>query len=125
MYNIPMKDCKKIVESKDKYLLKLEVVIGYISAISFLIMIFIASYVDMPALLRVALIAVGSVVLAIGACTCIKIEQIAGYYECAKCGHRHVPKYFTVFFAIHVGRTRYMRCPKCGEKSWQRKVIGK
>ena len=26
---------------------------------------------------------------------------------------------------MHVGRTRYMKCPECNEKSWQKKVISK
>lgn len=24
---------------------------------------------------------------------------------------------------IKIGRTRYMKCPNCGKKSWQKKVI--
>lgn len=55
----------------------------------------------------------------------LKIEQTAGYYECAKCGHRYVPTYKSVFMAAHVNRTRHMRCPKCGKKSWQKKVLSK
>ena len=55
----------------------------------------------------------------------LKIEQTAGYYECAKCAHRYVPTYKSVFMAAHVNRTRYMQCPQCGEKSWQKKVISK
>ena len=54
----------------------------------------------------------------------LRIEQTAGYYECAKCKNRYVPKYSSVIFAMHVNRTRYMKCPKCGRRSWQRKVIG-
>ena len=55
----------------------------------------------------------------------IKIEQKAGYYKCVKCGHRHIPRYVSVFGAMHIGRTRYMRCPECGKRSWQKKVINK
>jgi DNA-directed RNA polymerase subunit RPC12/RpoP len=55
----------------------------------------------------------------------LKIEQKAGYYECQKCGHRHIPQYSSVFFAMHSGRTRYMRCPNCKRYSWQKKVISR
>ena len=55
----------------------------------------------------------------------LKIEQTAGYYECKECNHKYVPEYNSVFWAMHVGRTRYMKCPKCGKKSWQKKVITK
>ena len=53
----------------------------------------------------------------------LKIEQKAGYYECKKCGHRYVPTFKAVNLAPHMGRTRKMRCPKCQEKSWQKKVL--
>jgi ssDNA-binding Zn-finger/Zn-ribbon topoisomerase 1 len=46
-------------------------------------------------------------------------------YKCEKCGHAYVPKYKSVFLSMHAGRTRYMKCPKCNEKSWQKKVISK
>jgi DNA-directed RNA polymerase subunit RPC12/RpoP len=55
----------------------------------------------------------------------VRIEQVAGYYACKKCGHKYVPTYKAVNLSMHMGRTRYMKCPKCGEKSWQKKVISK
>ena len=114
---------EKQIAEKDKQLLDLEVFIAYFSTITFLILIFIASYVEMQAWLRSILILFGSVVFAIGIGKAIKIEQTAGYYECAKCHYKYVPEYLSVFMAMHVGRTRYMKCPKCNQKSWQKKVI--
>ena len=35
------------------------------------------------------------------------------------------PTYKAINLAMHMGRTRYMRCPKCCKKSWQKKVISK
>ncbi len=32
-------------------------------------------------------------------------------------------KYSQVYFAMHSGTTRYMKCPKCNKKSWQRKTL--
>ncbi len=55
----------------------------------------------------------------------IKIEQTAGYYECNKCGHRYVPTFKNVFLARHIGRKRYMRCPSCNKRTWQKKVLRK
>ena len=55
----------------------------------------------------------------------IKIEQTAGYYKCSKCGHAYVPTLKSVLWSPHMGRTRQMKCPKCGVKSWQKKVISK
>ena len=55
----------------------------------------------------------------------LKIEQVAGYYECEHCHHKYVPTYLNLNKAMHMGRTRYMKCPECGKKSWQKKVIKK
>ena len=112
-------------EEADKKLLKLEWVIGYISSISFLILIFIASFIEMQVWIRILLIAFGLFTFCIGIFNSLKIEQTAGYYECDKCHHKYVPTYGSVLWSMHFGRTRYMKCPKCGEKSWNKKVISK
>ena len=58
-------------------------------------------------------------------CILVRIEQIAGYYECGKCHHKYIPTYKNINLAPHMGRTRYMRCPKCNKKSWNKKIISK
>lgn len=112
-------------EEADKRLLKLEIVIGYTASVTFIGSIFIASYLEMPSWLRVLLIVFGSILFVIGMHNSLRIEQTAGYYECAKCHHKYVPTYKSIFSAMHMGRTRYMKCPECHQKSWQKKVISK
>lgn len=118
-------EMKKQKEETDREMLRLEIVIGYISTITFLILVFIASFVEMHPVIRILLIIGGSIVFAIGIINTIKIEQTAGYYECDKCHYKYIPTYKSVFFAMHYGRTRYMKCPKCNEKSWNKKVLTK
>lgn len=118
-------EMKKQKEDADEKMLKLEWVIGYISSISFLILIFVASFIEMPAVVRILLIIFGSIVFVVGIVNCLKIEQTAGYYECGKCHFKYIPTYKSVFFSMHNGRTRHMKCPKCGKKSWSKKVISK
>ena len=118
-------DMVKQKEQSDKKMLRLEIVVGYISSITFLILIFVASYVEMQNWIRILLIAFGIITFAVGMCNCIKIEQTAGYYECAKCHHKYVPTYSSVLWSMHINRTRYMKCPKCNQRSWQKKVINK
>ncbi len=112
-------------EEADKRLLSLEVVIGIISSLFLFSMVFVASFVEMQDLIRIALIVFGFLVFIVGIAYAIRIEQVAGYYECKKCGHKYIPTYNSVLWSMHMGRTRYMKCPHCGEKSWQKKVIGK
>ena len=118
-------DMVKQKEQSDKKMLRLEIVVGYISSITFLILIFVASYVEMQNWIKILLIAFGIITFAVGMYNCTKIEQTAGYYECTKCHHKYVPTYSSVLWSMHINRTRYMKCPKCNQRSWQKKVINK
>ena len=126
-YNVKLEqnliEMVKQKEQSDKKMLRLEIVVGYISSITFLILIFVASYIEMQNWIKILLITFGIITFAIGMYNCIKIEQTAGYYECAKCHHKYVPKYSSVLWSMHINRTRYMKCPKCNQRSWQKKVI--
>ena len=115
----------KLKEEKDKQLLKLEIVIGYTASITFFTLLFVASFVKMDTWLSVLLIVIGIIIFAIGMVNAIKIEQVAGYYECPECNYKYVPSYKKVLWSMHMGRTRKLKCPKCGKKSWHKKVISK
>jgi len=106
-----------------KLLLKLEWVLGYISSITLLVCVFVASFVEMPVYGRVILIVFGIISFILGMYFCLVIEQKAGYYECKHCKHKHIPNFSQVLWSPHYGRTRYMRCPKCNKKSWQHKTL--
>ena len=112
-------------EDADKRMLTLEWVISILSLIILFVPIFVAAYFPMEDLLRTILVFSGFLPAVIGLCFAIKIEQIAGYYECKHCGHKYVPTYSSVLWAMHMGRTRYMKCPECKKSSWQKKVINK
>jgi len=115
----------RMKEETDKKMLRLEIFIGYTSSITFLILIFVASFVEMDNWIRILLITFGLITFIIGAHNALKIEQTAGYYECSKCHHRYIPTYKSVLWAMHVNRIRYMKCPKCHKKSWSKKVLTK
>jgi transcriptional regulator with XRE-family HTH domain/DNA-directed RNA polymerase subunit RPC12/RpoP len=110
-------------EQKDKQLLSLEWVLGGIAVVTLFTLVIIAAAIEMPDWSRGLIIGIGFVLFIATMFFGLRIEQIAGYYKCEKCRHKYVPKYWPVFFAMHMGRTRHLRCPKCGEKSWQKKVL--
>ncbi len=112
-------------EESDKRLLALEWVIGILSVIVLLVPIIIAGLLPMEEWQRTILIFSGFIPAFVGFGFALKIEQVAGYYECKICKHRYVPTYRAVNLAMHMGRTRYLKCPECGKKSWNKKVIGK
>ncbi len=112
-------------EKADKSLLSLEIVVGVLCIAVFFALTMVASLVTMEEWLRILLIVIGVLPLLIACPFMLKIEQIAGYYVCKECGHRYVPKYSSVNLAMHMGRTRYMKCPVCHKRTWQKKVISK
>lgn len=112
-------------ERADRQLLSLEIFIATLVSLILISLVLVASFVQMAAWLKIVLIVAGIVPFAIGIEYAIRIEQTAGYYVCASCGYRYVPSYKNVLMAMHINRTRYMRCPKCNQKSWQKKVLSK
>ena len=112
-------------EQADKRLLRAEVFIGFTSVAILFAFIAAAAFLEMEAWLRAVLIVTGFALFLAGCLYAVRIEQVTGYYECQHCRHRYVPSYKAVNLAQHMGRTRKMKCPKCGKRSWQKKVLTK
>lgn len=55
----------------------------------------------------------------------LKLEISVGAYKCKNCGHEFVPTYSEALNAMHAGFTRHLKCPKCGKRTWCKKVINK
>ena len=112
-------------EECDRRLLRTEIVMGICCILPLIASIIIVNTVPMTELSGTLIVLASLIPLLIATPFALKIEQKAGYYKCQKCGHKYVPAYSSVFLAMHTGRTRYMRCPECGKRSWQKKVISK
>ena len=112
-------------EQSDKKLLTMEIVMGVTTVIMYLAIILIASFVEIQDWIRGLTILFSTTFFVIICFLLLQIEQISGYYECRKCHYKYIPTYKQVLWAGHIGRTRYMKCPKCNQKSWQKKIISK
>ena len=55
----------------------------------------------------------------------LKLEVSVGAYKCKNCSHEIVPTYTQALNAMHRGTTRYLKCPKCGKRTWCKKIIKK
>ena len=110
-------------KKQNRELLNLEVLIGLTSVAMFFAVFLVAAFVELPNVVRAMLFIVAIAFLVAIVLALLKIEQIVGYYKCRKCRHKYVPSYKSVLWAMHCGRTRYMTCPKCHKKSWQKKVL--
>lgn len=52
-----------------------------------------------------------------------RIELKIINYECKKCKHLFKPKYKDALLAPHIGTIRYLKCPKCNEKHWNKRIL--
>ena len=115
----------RIKEQRDREILVLEIFIGIIVSIIMFLCIITSSFVHTENWIRIILVVFGTIPFIIGISYAIRIEQIAGYYECSKCNYKYIPTYKSVLFSMHVNRTRKMKCPNCNKKTWHKKVISK
>ena len=112
-------------EQADKRLLSLEVFVGITATVTLFTLICIAAFIQMADWLRFTLIGLGFVIFLAGCFCALRIEQVAGYYECKNCHHRYMPAFKAINLAPHIGRSRQLRCPECGKKAWHKKVLTK
>ena len=116
-------DLAKKEEAQNKKMMLYEYVIGFISSITFIVLMFTLSYAVENQVIRIILFIIAFFILFVGGSFALKIETETGYYECKKCHHKYIPSYKSVYFAMHYGTTRYLKCPKCHKKSWNKKVM--
>lgn len=113
----------KLKEQRDKELLLLEIFIGVFVSIILCASILIVNYIAMDNWLKIIIVLSAAIPFTIGVLYALRIEQIAGYYECSNCHHKYIPSYKTILFAMHINRTRRMKCPRCNKKTWHKKKI--
>ena len=72
-------------ERADKNLLALEIFVGVVGVVFLLALVMLAGLAPMEDWLRITLILIGLAPILIAMPFLLRIEQTAGYYECAKC----------------------------------------
>lgn len=110
---------------KNKLLLSLEWVIALMTVLVMLTFTMLASFLSIAPVWKIILIVFGFAVFFVGIGFALIIEKDAGYYECGSCHHKYLPTFNQVLWSAHIGRTRHMKCPKCGKKSWHKKTLNK
>ena len=118
-------ELREAEERNNRRMLSLEVVLGSLSTVAALVMVFAASFGTEAVGWRVGLLAAAWVTMVVGIGAAVKIERDAGYYECPHCHARYVPTLRAVVMAPHWGRSRNMRCPHCGKGGYHKKVLTK
>ena len=118
-------ELSKREEEKDKLIFISMYIIIFTSLILFLIICLLAATFMKEGPLQLVVILFATAVLFIACFYALKLDASVGYYECKKCHHKHKASYKEILWAVHMGTTRYLRCPNCNEKSWSKKVLSK
>lgn len=91
------------------------VMCAIITIIAVCSLVVIASYIEMPAAARIAIIAFAAIIAATGIGTAATLDVKAGYYKCPKCGHLFVPTIKDYVKGYHTLTKRRLTCPECGK----------
>lgn len=100
---------------ENKKRMALSVICGIITVIAVCSLTVIASYIELPAIARIALVmfAVVTAVVGIGAAAILDVK--AGYYECPHCKALFVPTIGEYIKGYHTFTKRRLTCPECGK----------
>lgn len=101
--------------AENKKRLALSVICGVITVIAFIALIIIAAYLELPTIVRIALIVLSVVVMAAGVGAAIMLDIKAGYFECPHCQALFVPNMNAYIMGAHTLTRRRLTCPECGK----------
>ena len=118
-------DMAKELERKNKTIWNSMWTIMTVSIIALLAGISIAAFLIPEGVWQIVTILGICVVFLIPCFYALKLEVSVGAYKCKNCGHEIVPTYTQALNAMHMGTTRYLKCPKCNKRTWCKKVIKK
>ena len=99
------------------------VICEIITIIAVCSLVVIASYIEMPVAVRIALIIFAAITAAAGIGTGATLEVKAGYYKCPKCGHLFVPEIKDYVKGYHTFTKRRLTCPECGKAGMCKHII--
>ena len=115
----------KELEQKNKTIWKSMWAIMTVSIIALLAGLAITAFVIPEGVWQLVTILGLCVVFLIPCFYALKLEVSVGAYKCKNCGHEIVPTYSQALNAMHMGTTRFLKCPKCGKRTWCKKVLKK
>ena len=116
-------DMAKELEKKNKIVWSSMWAILIVSMAALITGIFIARFL-IPEGMWQLIIVLGVCVVFLPPCFyALKLEVSVGAYKCKNCDYEIVPTYKEAMIAMHIGTTRYLKCPKCNKRTWCKKVL--
>ena len=93
----------------------LSVITGAITVIAVCALVIIASFIDLPTVVRIILIVLSVAVGVAGIAAAAMLDIKAGYFECPYCKELFVPGMDEYVKGYHTFTKRRLTCPKCGK----------
>ena len=118
-------DMAKELERKNKTIWTSMWTIMIVSMTALFAGIFIAAFLIPEGIWQLVAIIGICIVFLIPCFYALKLEVSVGAYKCKNCGHEIVPTYKEAMNAMHMGFTRYLKCPNCNKRTWCKKVLKK
>ena len=115
----------KEIEKKNKTIWTTMWIIMIVSMIGLFAGLFVAAFLIPEGVWQLITIIALVVVFLIPCFYALKLEVSVGAYKCKNCGCEIVPTYSEALNAMHMGTTRYLKCPKCKKRTWCKKVLKK
>ena len=118
-------DMAKELEKKNKTIWASMWIIMIASMTALFAGIFVAAFLIPEGVWQLITILGSCVVFLIPCLYALKLEVSVGAYKCKNCGCEIVPTYKEAMNAMHMGFTRYLKCPNCNKRTWCKKVLKK
>ena len=113
-----LNEMSKELEKKDKTIWRSMWVILIVCMIALLASIFAAVFFIPEGIWQLVTIIGSCIVFLIPCFYALKLELSVGAYKCKNCGHKIAPTYLEALSAMHMGTTRYLKCPGGGKHTW-------
>ena len=118
-------DMAKELEKKNKTIWSSMWAIMIVSMTALLAGVFLAAFLIPEGVWQFVMILGVCIVFLIPCLYAVKLEVSVGAYKCKNCGYEIVPTYKEAMMAMHRGFTRHLKCPKCNQRTWCKKVLKK
>lgn len=115
-------DMAKEIEQKNKTIWTSMWVVMIVSILALVLTLFISAFLIPEGPWQLVIIILSCLIFLIPCFYALKLEVSVGAYKCKNCGYEIVPEYKEAMMAMHMGTTRYLKCPNCQKRTWCKKV---
>ena len=118
-------DMANEIKQKDKMIWTSMWVVMLVSIVALIGGLFVTAFLVPEGVWQLVIILALCVLFLIPCFYALKLEVSVGAYKCKECGHEFTATYSEALNAMHMGTTRYLKCPNCNKRTWCKKVINK